>query len=69
MLHHITAHHSAAPGRPAEFEGVLPMAVVGGGLCWQWVCGEVNYYRGMMAPQYPISTQAIVPMLTMKYPF
>lgn len=69
MSHHVRAYHSLSGNTPTEYAGVLPMAVVGGGLCWQWVCGEVNYYRGIMAPQYPISTSVIVPMLTLKYPF
>jgi len=63
MLHHVTANQAT------EFSGVIPMAVVGGGLCWQWMCGEVSYYRGVQAPQYPISTEVIVPMLAGRYPF
>jgi hypothetical protein len=69
MSHHIRVYHSLGSGTPTEFTGVIPMVVVGGGLCWQWVCGEVSYYRGVQAPQYPISTQAIVPMLSVRYGF
>jgi hypothetical protein len=63
MLHHVVAN------RVVEFSGILPMAVVGGGICYAWICGEVSYYRGLQAPAYPISTAAVVPMLSLKYPF
>lgn len=51
------------------FEGDIPMLVIGSGVCYTWVCGEVTYYRGVSAPMYPISTQVIVPMVTIKIPF
>jgi hypothetical protein len=62
MLHRVVANQST------EFSGVIPMVVVGGGLCWQWLCGEVTYYRGVQAPHYPISTQAVVPWLSLRVP-
>lgn len=62
MLHHVVAN------RTTEFEGVIPMVTAGGGVCYWWVCGEVNYYRGVQAPQYPISTSAVVPMLSVRVP-
>ena len=42
---------------------------VGGGLCYGWVCGEVTYYKGATpGTAFPISTDAVVPMLTVKIP-
>ena len=69
MAHQIRLDHELAAAAYTGYGGVLPMGVVGGGLCWQWVCGEVSYYRGFQAPQYPISTSVFVPMATVRYQF
>lgn len=71
VLHHYGSARTntySADAPSYEFHGDIPMVVVGGGACWQWVCGEINYYRGLHAPQYPISTSTIVPMLRVKIP-
>lgn len=42
---------------------------VGGGLCYGWVCGEVTYYKGATpGSNFPISTDAVVPMLSLRVP-
>lgn len=41
----------------------------GGGVCWQMVCAQATYYRGMGSSGYPISKSTIVPMLTVQVPF
>lgn len=42
---------------------------VGGGLCYRWLCGEVTYYKGATpGTNYPISTDAVVPMLVLNIP-
>jgi hypothetical protein len=70
VLHHYGAawDHRYPHTKPFEFHGDIPMLVAGGGLCYGWLCGEVTYYRGIHAPNYPISTEAIVPTLSMKVP-
>jgi hypothetical protein len=71
VLHHYGAawDHRYANAKPFEFHGDIPMLVAGGGLCYRWLCGEVTYYRGVQAPNYPISTSTIVPMVSVKYTF
>jgi hypothetical protein len=70
LLHHYgSATVREYPGPSFNFHGDIPMFVAGGGLCYAWLCGEVTYYRGVHAPNYPISTEAIVPWIGLKIPF
>ena len=42
---------------------------MGGGVCYKWICGEVPYYKGANpGTNYPIATDAFVPMLTVNVP-
>ena len=41
---------------------------VGGGACYRWLCGEVTYYKGLGGTNFPIATNAVVPMLTLNIP-
>lgn len=61
-------HHEITANLTTQFDGVIPMVVVGGGACWRWLCGELNYYRGIQAPSYPISTSVLIPMLSLRIP-
>ncbi len=61
-------HHKITANITTNFEGDMPTFVMGTGLCYGYFCGEVFYYRAINAPSYPISTQFIVPMVSMKVP-
>lgn len=55
------------------FNGWIPTALVGGGLCMGWVCGETTYYHGFgggtnWSAGLPISTQAVQTLLTVNVP-
>jgi hypothetical protein len=55
---------------PAQerYSGYTVGIVGGGGVCYQWVCAEASYYRGMGSSNYPISKSFLVPMLSVKIP-
>lgn len=51
-----------------RYTGYTVGIVGGGGVCYQWVCAEASYYRGMGSSNYPISKSFLVPMLSVKIP-
>lgn len=48
--------------------GLIPMVALGTGACYQYLCGEVTYYKGIAETGTPIAKDAIVPMLTLRIP-
>lgn len=55
------------------FNGWIPTALVGGGLCYRWVCGETTYYYGFgggtdWSAGLPISKQSVQTLLTVNIP-
>jgi hypothetical protein len=53
-----------------QYRGLVVSGVVGAGACYHgWLCGDVSYYRGFADTQYPLSTGAVVSMVTLKYSF
>lgn len=73
--HRVTQTHDTGHGKHIEradditMHGTYRAWRVGGGLCYGWVCGEVTYYKGATpGTNYPIATDAIVPMLTLTIP-
>ncbi|HEV2174219.1 MAG TPA: hypothetical protein VGR71_11660, partial [Nitrospira sp.] len=74
MYHDLRGTADQAPGGPSWWtDHVFPAAVVGGGVCYGWVCGEVNYYHGFLGKAassgYPIATKAVAPMVSLRIPF
>lgn len=51
-----------------RYTGYTVGIVGGGGVCWQWLCAEASYYRGMGSSGYPISKSVLMPMLSVKVP-
>lgn len=51
-----------------RYTGYTVGVVGGGGVCWQWLCAEASYYRGMGSSGYPISKSVLMPMLSVKVP-
>lgn len=68
MFHSITVPAYTDTGRDISiaFKGVVPMVVLGGGVCYIWVCGEVSYYKGIGSTGFPLAKDAVVPMLTVR---
>ncbi len=53
-----------------HFNGLVIAGVLGGGVCYQaWLCADVSYYKGVSTTQFPVSTAAVVPMLSVRYGF
>lgn len=53
-----------------QYRGIVVAGVVGAGACYQaWLCADVSYYRGFAETHYPVSTGAVVSMLSVKYAF
>ena len=53
-----------------RFHGVVVASVVGAGTCYQsWACVDISYYRGLADTQAPVSTGAVVSMVSLKYTF
>ena len=50
--------------------GRIPMVLVGGGVCYHWVCVEATYYHGIGHgdESWPISTRAFVQMVSLNVP-
>lgn len=51
-----------------SFRGILAGPVVGGGICYKWVCGQVDYYRAVTQSGFPISTEIVMPSALVKVP-
>lgn len=51
-----------------QYTGYTVGIVGGGGICWQYLCADASYYRGMGSSGYPISKSFLVPMLSLKVP-
>jgi|CXWL01.1.fsa_nt_gi opacity protein-like surface antigen len=73
--HRVTQTHDTATqsgtvrAQDMTWHGTVRSWRVGGGLCYRWLCGEVTYYRGATpGTNYPIATDALVPMLTLTIP-
>jgi hypothetical protein len=65
-LHWTTSNQAGAH----TLRGVVVMGVVGAGVCYQtWLCGDVSYYRGFADTNFPLSTGAVVSMVSLKYTF
>lgn len=53
-----------------QYRGLVVSGVVGAGACYQhWLCADVSYYRGFAETHYPVSTGAVVSMVSLKYGF
>lgn len=53
-----------------QYRGVIVAGVVGAGACYQqWLCVDTSYYRGFADSYYPVSSGAVVSMLSLKYAF
>lgn len=52
----------------SQYTGYTVGIVGGGGVCYQWICAEASYYRGMGSSNYPISKSFLVPMLSVNIP-
>lgn len=50
------------------FHGFLIGVSGGGGLCYKYVCGQVDYYKGISQTGYPISTEIVMPSVQVKIP-
>ena len=53
--------------------GTIPMVLVGGGLCYHWLCGETTYYKGSgggteWSAGLPISKEMVVSLVSLKIP-
>lgn len=57
-------------GTSVSFQGNNPVVIGGAGLCYKWVCGEVNYYYGFDVAKncFPIAKSAVSPMLSLRIP-
>lgn len=53
----------------SHYRGYTVGAVGGGGVCYQWICLDAKYYRGMGSSQYPISKSYLMPTVSVKIPF
>jgi hypothetical protein len=52
----------------ASFSGMLYGGVVGGGVCYQHICGQVEYYKILSHAGFPISTSIVMPTLIVRVP-
>lgn len=76
MYHRLTAQFNGVTllGQDGKaFNGWIPMALVGGGVCYRWICGETTYYHGFgsgtdWSAGLPISKQAVQTLLTVNVP-
>lgn len=68
--HEVTSWFGNTQGttRHYPFDGVLAGPVVGGGICYKWVCGQVDYYRAVVQGGFPISTEIVMPSAMVKIP-
>lgn len=48
--------------------GTLWAGRVGGGLCYQWLCGDVTYYHGLTGLDNGISERAVVSIIGLQVP-
>jgi len=48
--------------------GTMPSFVVAGGACYRWLCAETAFYQAVGHSGNPISTQILVPMLSVRVP-
>jgi hypothetical protein len=70
LYHRLTASFG---GTTLTMHGWIPTALVGGGLCYGWVCADTTYYRGMGGPTdwsqgLPIAKQAFVSLINLTVP-
>ena len=53
-----------------QYRGIVVAGVMGAGACYHtWLCGDVSYYRGFADTHYPVSTGAVVSLVSLKYTF
>lgn len=76
MYHRLTAQFGGVTllGQDGKaFNGWIPTALIGGGLCYRWLCGETTYYYGFgggtdWSAGLPISKQSVQTLLTLNVP-
>lgn len=51
-----------------NFTGIVGGVVAGGGLCYHWICGQVEYYKALTQKGFPVSTEIIVPSVRVTIP-
>jgi len=74
MTHRLTVNLVNSRSKAQQLYGRIPTAVVGGGLCYEWLCAEATYYHGLGGMdclthcEWPIAKRAVVPMLTVNVP-
>ena len=71
-LHH-TLTNGNLPGQYGveTFSGNQLAVRVGGGLCYDWICGDVTYYKGAVPlgnPGFPIAKDAILSLVFLSIP-
>lgn len=70
MHHSVNWTMSHRPQDVGQSTGLIAMGVLGAGACYHdWVCGDVSYYRGFIDTGFPLSTSAVVSVVTLKYTF
>ena len=56
-----------------KMHGTVPMGLIGGGLCYQWVCAETTYYKGFgggteWSAGLPVSKEMFVSLVSIRIP-
>ncbi|MDE2099266.1 MAG: outer membrane beta-barrel protein, partial [Patescibacteria group bacterium] len=67
--HQLTWINSNRPHYVESFHGMLIGVSAGGGLCYGWVCGQVEYYRSMSQSGFPMTSAIVMPSVTLNVPF
>lgn len=52
-----------------DLHGMLISAAMGGGACYRLACADVTYYKGIGSTKFPVSQDAVVPMISIRLPF
>lgn len=55
-------------GQDFDLHGVILAAAMGGGVCYQWLCADVTYYKGIGSTKFPVTQDAVVPMVAFRVP-
>lgn len=51
-----------------NYGGLMAGPIVGGGICYKWLCGQVEYLRAVTQSAFPISTEIVMPSAVLNIP-
>jgi len=61
-------HQSTPRSQEYSYNGILIGPMVTGGVCYKWVCAQVDYYKVMSHSGYPIAKDIMMPTVAIKIP-